>query len=100
MARSLCLLDPLGLSVAGSRAAQDGVGGLTLGGAISYHSPRYGWTSDMVSDFEVAIANRTIARATDKKNSELTIALRDGSGVFGITRSTTEAINGEDGYEE
>lgn len=50
-------LDPLGLSVAGGRSAQVGVGGLATGGGLSYFSPRYGWTCDTVSNFGVVLAN-------------------------------------------
>ncbi|ETS85947.1 hypothetical protein PFICI_03972 [Pestalotiopsis fici W106-1] len=53
-------LDPLGLSINGGRAAGVGVGGLTLGGGISYYSPRYGFTYDSASDFETVVANGSI----------------------------------------
>ena len=36
-------LDPLGKSVAGGRNGAVGVGGLTLGGGISYFSPQVGF---------------------------------------------------------
>ncbi|KAL6233355.1 hypothetical protein BDW75DRAFT_191822 [Aspergillus navahoensis] len=77
-------LDPRNLSVAGGRAAQVGVGGLTLGGGISYHSPRYGWTCDTVSEFEIVLPNGTIVHAYEKEHPNLMIALRGGSGNFGI----------------
>jgi len=50
-------LDPLGLSVAGGRVGGVGVGGLTLGGGLSFFGPRYGWTCDTVSAFEVVLAS-------------------------------------------
>ncbi|KAE8414666.1 hypothetical protein BDV36DRAFT_311694 [Aspergillus pseudocaelatus] len=77
-------LDPLGLSVAGGRAAQVGVGGLTTGGGISYFSPRYGWTCDTVTNFEIVLANGTIVNANEHENPELMIALRGGSNNFGV----------------
>lgn len=46
-------LDALGLSVAGGRNGAVGVGGLTLGGGISYFAPRVGWACDNVANFEV-----------------------------------------------
>ena len=46
-------LEPLGLSVVGGRIEDIGVGGLTLGGGISYFSGRYGFASDNVNAFEV-----------------------------------------------
>ncbi|KAL4988714.1 hypothetical protein BDW68DRAFT_176682 [Aspergillus falconensis] len=80
-------LDPLNLSVTGGRAAQVGVGGLTLGGGISYHSPRYGWTCDTVSEFEIVLSNGTIVHANGEEHPDLAIALRGGSGNFGIVTS-------------
>ncbi|QMW46603.1 hypothetical protein G4B11_010058 [Aspergillus flavus] len=77
-------LDQLGLSVAGGRAGQVGVGGLTTGGGISYFSPRYGWTCDTVTNFEVILANGTIVNANEHENPELLIALRGGSNNFGV----------------
>ncbi|KAI2782825.1 putative oxidoreductase [Daldinia loculata] len=77
-------LDPLGISVAGSRVAQVGVGGLTLGGGISYFSPRYGWTCDTVSNFEVVLANGSIVNANADENPDLLFALRGGSNNFGV----------------
>ncbi|KAL4748946.1 hypothetical protein BDW72DRAFT_195293 [Aspergillus terricola var. indicus] len=77
-------LDSLNLSVAGGRAAQVGVGGLTLGGGISYHSPRYGWTCDTVSEFEIVLPNGTIVHAIEEEHPDLMMALRGGSGNFGI----------------
>lgn len=46
-------LDSLGLGVAGGRNGLVGVGGLTLGGGISYFAPRVGWACDNVVNFEV-----------------------------------------------
>ncbi|KAF4169039.1 hypothetical protein CNMCM6936_009636 [Aspergillus lentulus] len=77
-------LDPLGLSVAGGRAAQVGVGGLTIGGGISYFSPRYGWTCDTVTNFEVVLANGTVVQANENENPDLLVALRGGAANFGI----------------
>ena len=46
-------LDALDLSVARGRNGLVGVGGLTLGGGISYFAPRVGWACDNVANFEV-----------------------------------------------
>lgn len=48
-------LDTLGLTVPGGRNGAVGVGGLTLGGGISYWAPRVGWTCDNVVNFEVSL---------------------------------------------
>jgi FAD/FMN-containing dehydrogenase len=46
-------LDALDLSVAGGRNGFVGVGGLTLGGGISYFAPQVGWACHNVANFEV-----------------------------------------------
>jgi len=46
-------LEPRNLSVIGGRVADIGVGGLTLGGGISFFSGRYGWACDNVINYEV-----------------------------------------------
>ena len=46
-------LDLMNLSVVGGRVADIGVGGLTLGGGISFFSGRYGWACDNVVNYQV-----------------------------------------------
>lgn len=46
-------LDNFNVSVAGGRNGHVGVGGLTLGGGISYFGPRVGWACDNVVNYEV-----------------------------------------------
>jgi FAD/FMN-containing dehydrogenase len=77
-------LDGLGLSVAGGRASTVGVGGLTTGGGISYFSPRYGWTCDNVSNFQVVLADGSVVDANEEQNADLHIALRGGINNFGV----------------
>jgi FAD/FMN-containing dehydrogenase len=77
-------LDPLGLSVAGGRVAGVGVGGLTLGGGLSHFSPRYGWTCDTVTAFEVVLADGSIVEANETQNTDLFHGLRGGCNNFGI----------------
>lgn len=48
-------LEVLGLSVIGGRVSAIGVGGLTLGGGISFFSGRYGWACDNVNNYEVNV---------------------------------------------
>jgi FAD/FMN-containing dehydrogenase len=48
------VLQPMGISVVGGRVADIGVGGLTLGGGISFFSGRYGWACDNVNNYEVS----------------------------------------------
>ncbi|RYC59910.1 hypothetical protein CHU98_g6286 [Xylaria longipes] len=77
-------LDPLGLSVAGGRVSGVGVGGLTLGGGISYFGPREGWTCNQATAFEVVLADGSIVEANESKNADLWWGLRGGSNNFGI----------------
>ena len=50
-------LDPLGLSVIGGRVVDIGVGGLMLGGGISFFSGRYGMACDNVNNYQVRLMN-------------------------------------------
>jgi FAD/FMN-containing dehydrogenase len=43
------------LAVVGGRVSDVGVGGLVLGGGMSYFSNRYGWAADNVQNFEVCL---------------------------------------------
>lgn len=87
-------LDPLGLSVAGGRVAGVATGGLTVGGGISHHGPRYGWTCDTVIAFEVVLADGSIVEASEEQNVDLFHGLRGGSNNFGIvTRIDLKAFS-------
>ncbi|KAI1120718.1 hypothetical protein F5Y10DRAFT_289356 [Nemania abortiva] len=77
-------LDPIGLSVNGGRAAEVGVGGLTLGGGISYFSPRYGWTCDTVTCFQIVLADASIVEVDAESDPELFQALKGGNNNFGV----------------
>ncbi|KAM3072130.1 hypothetical protein ACMFMG_008590 [Clarireedia jacksonii] len=91
------VLDSLGVSVVGGREAGVGVGGLTLGGGISYFSPRYGWACDNIRSYEVILADGSIVNATSQSHADLYWALRGGSGTnFGIV-SRFDAVAFEQG---
>ncbi|KAF2992906.1 hypothetical protein E8E14_000364, partial [Neopestalotiopsis sp. 37M] len=77
-------LDPIGLSVNGGRAAEVGVSGLTLGGGISYFSPRYGWTCDTVTNFEIVLADGSTVETNANSDPELFQALKGGNNNFGV----------------
>lgn len=75
-------LDPLNLTVAGGRSGGVGAGGLALGGGISFHSPRVGFTADTVTNFQVVLAD---GRVVDSKDDpDLDWSLRGGSNNFGV----------------
>ncbi|KKA22494.1 FAD binding domain protein [Rasamsonia emersonii CBS 393.64] len=77
-------LQPYNLSVIGGRVADIGVGGLTLGGGISFFSQRYGWACDNVNNYEVVLADGRIVDVNYTSYPDLYWALRGGGNNFGI----------------
>ncbi|GJN85264.1 hypothetical protein PLIIFM63780_008828 [Purpureocillium lilacinum] len=78
-------LTPKGLTVIGGRVSAIGVGGLTLGGGISFFSARYGWACDNVNNYQVVLADGSIRDVSYKSSySDLYWALRGGGNNFGI----------------
>jgi FAD/FMN-containing dehydrogenase len=77
-------LDPINKTVAGGRNGAVGVGGLTLGGGISYFSPQVGWTCDSVVNFEVVLASGHLVNANSTSHSDLYRALKGGLNNFGV----------------
>ena len=73
-----------GVAFPGGRYGLVGVGGLTLGGGLSFFSPKVGWVADNVLDFEVVLASGEVVHATSTSNSDLFLALKGGSSNFGI----------------
>lgn len=60
-----------------------GVGGLLLGGGLSFLSAQYGLPCDTVINYEVVLANGSIVDARSDSNSDLYLALRGGGNQFG-----------------
>ncbi|KAK9427673.1 hypothetical protein V1505DRAFT_21194 [Lipomyces doorenjongii] len=84
------------LTVIGGRVAAIGVGGLTLGGGISFFSGLHGWACDNVVNFEVVIADGTILDVNESTYPDLYWALRGGGNNFGIvTRFDLETYHQE-----
>lgn len=93
-------LDQHNVTVAGGRNGQVGVGGLTLGGGISYIGPRVGWACDNVLNFEVCpipatqgrpidgqqivLASSEIVQVSMASHPDLFRALKGGANNFGI----------------
>lgn len=85
-------LDPLNHTVIGGRETTVGVGGLTLGGGISYFSGLYGFTCDNVLSYETVLANGTVANISQSNAPDLYRALRGGGNNFGVvTRFNLDA---------
>lgn len=86
-------LEPFGLTVVGGRVASVGVGGLILGGGISFHSNLHGWACDNVVNFEVVTAGGDIVNANETTNQDLFWALRGGGNSLGVvTRFDVKAF--------
>jgi len=60
-----------------------GVGGLTLGGGLSFLSAEYGLVCDNVVNYEVVLADASIVNANASSNSNLYWALKGGGNQFG-----------------
>ena len=80
-------LDPYNLTAAGGRNGAVGVGGLTLGGGISYFSPEVGFTCDTVTNYELVLASGKLANANATCNQDLYRALKGGTNNFGLVTS-------------
>ncbi|KAI7536095.1 hypothetical protein KC331_g11658 [Hortaea werneckii] len=78
-------LEDRNLTVIGGRVADIGVGGLTLGGGVSFFSGLYGWACDNVKNYQVVTAQGTILDVNhDSHFDDLYYALRGGGNNFGV----------------
>ncbi|KAI2619334.1 FAD-binding domain-containing protein [Hypoxylon sp. NC1633] len=81
-------LVPEGLTVVGGRVGPVGVGGLMLGGGLSYFATQRGLAFDNVKSYEVVLANGSIVTATaNNRYSDLYKGLRGGANNYGIVTS-------------
>ncbi|KAG8157342.1 hypothetical protein KVR01_012726 [Diaporthe batatas] len=78
------VLDQSNKTVAGGRNGAVGVGGLTVGGGISYFSPQVGFTCDTLVNVEVVLGNGQVVNANATDNADLFRALKGGLNNFGI----------------
>ncbi|KZL85245.1 hypothetical protein CI238_08131 [Colletotrichum incanum] len=77
-------LEPHGVTVVGGRFASIGVGGLLVGGGLSYFSGLHGMACDNVLNYEVVLADGSIANINQTSNPDLFRALKGGGNQFGI----------------
>ncbi|KAG7128510.1 putative FAD-linked oxidoreductase like protein [Verticillium longisporum] len=61
-----------------------GVGGLSLGGGASFHTGKRGFTCNNIVNYEIVLADGTIANANAVENSGLHRASKGGGNNFGI----------------
>lgn len=76
-------LDSHNVTMVGGRVMPVGVGGLTLGGGLSYLSDLHGLACDNVASFEVVLANGSLIEASSALHPDLFWALKGGSNNFG-----------------
>ncbi|RMZ70392.1 fad binding domain-containing [Pyrenophora seminiperda CCB06] len=86
-------LDKDNLAIIGGRVSDVGVGGLTLGGGISFFSSMYGLACDNVISYELVTASGQIINVSKTSYPDLFWALRGGGNNFGlVTKFTVNAI--------
>ncbi|PVH97255.1 FAD-binding domain-containing protein [Periconia macrospinosa] len=78
-------LETHGRVVAGGRNGKVGVGGLLLGGGMSFFTGSRGLACEDVLSYEVVLADgRTVTADANNNYQDLYLALKGGSGNFGI----------------
>lgn len=82
-------MDVKKLAVASGRNSAVGIGGLILGGGISFFSPRFGFVRSNVLSYEIVLADGSIATASETSNPDLFCVLKGGGNNFGIVTRVT-----------
>ncbi|KAK7531569.1 uncharacterized protein J3D65DRAFT_119050 [Phyllosticta citribraziliensis] len=77
-------LEPHGLAVIGGRVSAIGVGGLTLGGGISFFSGLHGWACDNVVNYELVTGSGVVLQVNESSHPDLYWSLRGGGNNFGV----------------
>ncbi|KAF1840695.1 FAD-binding domain-containing protein [Cucurbitaria berberidis CBS 394.84] len=77
-------LQGTGWTFVGGRIGNTGVGGLVLGGGLSYMSTQYGWAASSVLEYEIVFANGTIGHINGENHPNIFRALKGGGNNFGI----------------
>lgn len=86
-------LDGTGWTFVGGRIGNTGIGGLILGGGLSYMSAQYGWSASLVLEYEVVLADGSIITVSETQHPDLFVALKGGVNNFGIV--TTYVLQGQ-----
>lgn len=73
-----------GWTFVGGRIGNTGVGGLVLGGGLSYMSTQYGWAASQVVEFTVVYANGTIGRVNKDNYPDIFKVLKGGGNNFAV----------------
>jgi hypothetical protein len=73
-----------GWTFVGGRIGNTGVGGLVLGGGLSYMSTQYGWAASSVLEYEIVFANGTIGHINGENYPYIFKTLKGGGNNFGV----------------
>ena len=76
-----------GLACAGGVVSDTGVGGLTLGGGLSWFRRKVGMSIDNLLGVDMVLADGNYVHASDTENKDLFWAVKGGGGNFGIATS-------------
>ncbi len=76
-----------GLVCAGGVVSDTGVGGLTLGGGLSWIRRKVGMSIDNLIGADMVLADGSYVHASQSENTDLFWAVRGGGGNFGIVTS-------------
>nr|QCC62995.1 FAD-binding domain-containing protein [Phoma sp.] len=77
-------LEKSGVAIAGGRLGLVGVGGLLLGGGLSFLNAQEGLAADNIIGWETILANGSIVNVDAKKHPDLAQAMRGSGSQFGI----------------
>ncbi|OAK94343.1 FAD-binding domain-containing protein [Phaeosphaeriaceae sp. SRC1lsM3a] len=73
-----------GWTFVGGRIGNTGIGGLILGGGLSYMSTQYGWSASSVIEYEIVFANGTIGHINGENYPDIFKVLKGGGNNFGV----------------
>ncbi|KAL5113813.1 hypothetical protein ACEQ8H_008314 [Pleosporales sp. CAS-2024a] len=82
-------LEASGVTMLGGRLGIVGVGGLLLGGGLSFLSAQHGLAADNIIGWETIMANGSIVNVDSKAQPDLAKALRGSGSQFGIVTTFT-----------
>ena len=76
-----------GLVCAGGVVSETGVGGLTLGGGLSWFRRKAGMSIDNLIGADMVLADGSFVHVSESENQDLFWAIKGGGGNFGIVTS-------------